>query len=109
MISFIAIKERSRYTIGQFFYLMALLLSLTFVGVTPALAAVNNSPSVDLLRQSPTEIEVSLGTTANELQFVPDRLELLHSSATSCYSKIPARRSIILLPKILLMESGRKK
>lgn len=77
MISFVAIKERSRYIIRQFFYLIALLLGLTFVCVTPALAAVNSSPSVDLLRQSPTEIEVSLGTTANELKFVPDRLELV--------------------------------
>ena len=71
MISFVAIKERSQYIIRQFFYLIALLLGLAFISVTPALAAVNNSPSVDFLRQSPTEIEVSLGTTANELKFVP--------------------------------------
>lgn len=78
MISFVAIKERSdRYITRQFFYIIGLLLCFTLIGATPALAAVNNSATIDLLRQPATEIEVSLGTTANELKFVPDRLELV--------------------------------
>lgn len=61
----------------QFWIAIGLLLGVGFISAAPALAVANTSPSVDFLRQPATEIAVSLGTTANELKFVPDRLEFL--------------------------------
>ncbi|WGV26948.1 cupredoxin domain-containing protein [Halotia branconii] len=50
-----------------------LLLCISFIGVTPAMAA---NLSGDLLKQPATKITVNLGNTANELKFEPNHLEL---------------------------------
>jgi uncharacterized cupredoxin-like copper-binding protein len=64
-----------RWSTKQLWLAIGLVLYFVFISVAPALASGNSSPSVDLLGQPATEIAVSLGTTANELKFVPDRLE----------------------------------
>ncbi len=50
-----------------------LLLCISFIGVTPAIAA---NLSGDLLKQPATKITVNLGNAANELKFEPNHLEL---------------------------------
>ncbi|WP_315791337.1 cupredoxin domain-containing protein [Fischerella sp. JS2] len=50
------------------------LLSFTILTATPTKAA---SLSGDLLKQSPTEITVSLSNSANELKYEPNQLEFL--------------------------------
>jgi uncharacterized cupredoxin-like copper-binding protein len=64
-----------RWLTRQIWIIMVLLLWIGVVSMSPAIAAPATNPSVDLLRQPATEITVSLGNTANELKFFPDRLE----------------------------------
>ncbi|MEA5504185.1 cupredoxin domain-containing protein [Halotia wernerae UHCC 0503] len=52
---------------------LLLLLCLSFIGVTPAMAA---NLSGDLLKQPATKITVNLGNAANELKFEPNHLKL---------------------------------
>lgn len=52
--------------------LIGLLISLTTI--SPSRAA-TSSLGGDILRQTPVEIRVSLGNTANELKFFPDTLQ----------------------------------
>jgi uncharacterized cupredoxin-like copper-binding protein len=52
---------------------LLLLLCISFIGVTPAMAA---NLSGDLLKQPAIKIAVNLGNSANELKFEPNHLEL---------------------------------
>jgi uncharacterized cupredoxin-like copper-binding protein len=54
------------------FCLLTLLVSLSFIVVTPAMAA---NSSGDILKKTPTEITVSLGSATGELKFEPNYLE----------------------------------
>lgn len=53
-----------------------LVLFAALMAINPAEAAVSTASATDLLHQPATEISVSLGTTSNELKFVPNQLEL---------------------------------
>lgn len=57
--------------IFKIFLYFSLLLYVGLVSATPAIAA------ADLLHQPAIEVKVSLGNPANELKFVPERLEFL--------------------------------
>jgi uncharacterized cupredoxin-like copper-binding protein len=61
-------------TIQRIYLILVLLLCLSIIDTTPAVAA---NLSGDLLKQPATEIKVSLGNSTNELKFEPNNLEFL--------------------------------
>ncbi|MDM9380783.1 cupredoxin domain-containing protein [Chlorogloeopsis sp. ULAP01] len=72
MIQFVA---KTSWQFLQCIYLtLALLLCFNFIIITPVLAD-NNSGN--LLKQTPTQVTVSLGNVANELKFEPNHLEFI--------------------------------
>ena len=57
------------------FCLLTLLICLSFTNTNLAIAENLNNSSVDILKQPPSEITVSLGNAAGELKFEPNFLE----------------------------------
>jgi uncharacterized cupredoxin-like copper-binding protein len=55
--------------------LMALLVCFTWLNIAPAMAIDTNGNTVNMLKQTATEIKVDLGNSAGELKFEPNHLE----------------------------------
>jgi uncharacterized cupredoxin-like copper-binding protein len=57
--------------------LATLVLWVGCAGMEIAIAAPNSPLALNLLQQPPTEVTISLGNAANELKFVPNRLDFV--------------------------------
>jgi uncharacterized cupredoxin-like copper-binding protein len=63
-----------KYSIVKSFFLGLITSAVCLLAISPALAA---NLSSDVLKQTPTEISVSLSNAANELKFLPNHLEFV--------------------------------